>query len=121
MSRHTPTVSAGALYDPATPAASIRLDSPAWRAWLEAPPAARFTYPLHDRRAGDIAGFMTVRKEGRRRGGWYWTAYRRAGGRLRKIYLGRAAAVTHARLEAIAQALLAEAQRRKEGNPVGKR
>jgi LuxR family maltose regulon positive regulatory protein len=120
MSRSIPDVSAGRLYDPALVTA-IPLDSAAWRAWLEDPATTRFTYPLHDRRAGAIAGFMTVRKEGRRRGGWYWTAYRRAGGRLRKVYLGRAAAVTRARLEAIAQTLLAEAQQRKEGQAMRER
>ena len=115
MSRHTPTVTGGALYDPATPASRIRLDSPAWQAWLQAPTTTRFAYPLDDRRRGYIAGFMTVRKEGRRRGGAYWTVYRRVGARLCKLYLGRAEVVTHARLEAIAQALLAEAHKRKEG------
>jgi LuxR family maltose regulon positive regulatory protein len=114
MSRSTPTVSAGSLYDPAAPAPGIRLDGPAWPTWLEAPTTTRFAYPLFDPAVGYIVGFMTVRKERRRRGGAYWTAYRRAGGRLRKVYLGRAAAVTPARLEAIAQALLAEAATRKE-------
>ncbi len=121
MSRHTPTVAAGALYDPATPATRIRLDSPAWQAWLAAPTTIRFAYPLHDQWQGYIAGFMTVRKEGRRRGGACWTVYRRVGPRLRKLYLGRAEAVTHARLEAIAQVLLAEATMRKEGGPMDTR
>ena len=115
MSRHTPTVAAGTLYDPATPASHIRLDSPAWQAWLAAPTTTCFAYPLHDQRRGYIAGFMTVRKEGRRRGGAYWTVYRRVGAQLRKVYLGRAETVTHARLEAIAQGLLAEATTSKEG------
>lgn len=118
MSRHTPTVAAGALYDPTTPASRIRLDGPAWQAWLAAPTTTRFAYPLDDRQRGYIAGFMTVRKEGRRRGSAYWTVYRRVGARLRKVYLGRAETVTHARLEAIAQVLLAEATMRKEGGPM---
>jgi hypothetical protein len=118
MSRHTPTVAAGALYDPATPATRIRLDSSAWHAWLAAPTTTRFAYPLHNQQRGYIAGFMTVRKEGRRRGGTYWTVYRRVGARLRKLYLGRAETVTHARLEAIAQDLLTEATTRKEGGPM---
>ncbi len=115
MSRHTPTVAAGALYDPATPASRIRLDSPAWQVWLEAPTTTRFAYPLDDRRRGYIAGFMTVRKEGRRRGGAYGTVYRRVGAQVRKVYLGRSTAVTPDRLEAIAQDLLAEATTSKEG------
>jgi LuxR family maltose regulon positive regulatory protein len=117
MSRSIPDVSAGRLYDPAA-GAPIALDSAAWRAWLADPATTRFTYPLHDRHAGAIAGFMTVRKERRLRGGAYWTAYRRAGARLRKVYLGPSEAVTQARLEAIAQALLAEAARRKEEDAV---
>jgi len=50
---------------------------------------------------------MTVRKEPRRRGSSYWSVYRRSGGRLRKIYLGRSATVTAARLEEVARRLLA--------------
>jgi LuxR family maltose regulon positive regulatory protein len=105
MSATTPAVSAGSLWDPATPAASIPLDSPAWLAWLEAPTTRRFAYPLVDPARGYIVGFMTVRKERRRRGGAYWTAYRRAGARLRKVYLGRSGTVTQARLQAVADAL----------------
>jgi hypothetical protein len=120
MSRSIPDISAGWLFDPALPVA-IPLDSAAWRAWLEDHGATRFTYPLHDRRAGSVSGFMTVRKEGRRRGGAYWSVYRRVGGRLRKIYLGRTAAVTHARLEAIAQALLVEATATSKEGTMGRR
>jgi len=87
MSRHTPTVAAGARYNPATPASRIRLASPTWHAWLAAPTTARFAYPLHDQQCGYIAGFMIVRKESRRRGGAYWTVYRRVGVQVRKVYL----------------------------------
>lgn len=113
MSRSIPDVSARRLYDSAR-AAGIPLDSAAWQARLADPATTRFTYPLHDRRAGAVTGFMTVRKERRQRGGGYWTVYRRAGGRVRKVYLGQAEAVTAARLEAIAQGLLAEAMTRRE-------
>jgi hypothetical protein len=119
-SRSIPDVSAGWLFDPTQPAA-IALDSAAWGAWLADPATTRFTYPLHDRRAGYISGFMTVRKEGRQRGGTYWSVYRRLGGRLRKLYLGPAAAVTATRLEAIAQALLAEATARTEEGTMDER
>ncbi len=111
MSRHTPTVSHNHLFDPAQPGSAIRLDTPAWRAWLEAPTTTRFTYPLVDPAVGYVVGFMTVRKEPRQRGGAYWTAYRRAGARLRKVYLGRSAAVTQARLQASAAALHEEGGR----------
>jgi hypothetical protein len=95
----------GYLYDPATPDRSIRLDTPAWFVWLEEPTTRRFAYPLFDAAKGYIVGVMTVRKERRVRGGAYWTVYRRGPGHLHKVYLGRTSAVTHARLEAIAQLL----------------
>jgi LuxR family maltose regulon positive regulatory protein len=104
MSAKTPTVSAHWVYDPAQPAAAIRLDTPAWVAWLDAATTTRFAYPVFDPAHGYIAGFMTVRKEQRQRGGVYWVAYRRCQGCLRKVYLGRAATLTQARLEATAQA-----------------
>jgi len=81
---------------------AIRLDTVAWGEWLAAPTTRSFAYPLFDRAAGWIAGFMTVRKERRARGSSYWVAYQRSGGRLRKIYLGRSAQVTGVRLAAVA-------------------
>ncbi len=41
---------------------------------------------------------MIVRKERRVREGVYWTAYRRDKGKVRKVYLGGVAALTHAAL-----------------------
>ena len=105
MSAKTPIVSTATLYDPAAPAVLIRLDTPAWFAWLEAPTTRRFAYALFDPAVGYNVGVMTVRKEVRQRGGWYWTAYRRAGRQVRKVYLGRSAAVTHAQLQAAAERL----------------
>ncbi len=109
MSATTPTVSGHWVYDPARPGPAIRLDTPAWIAWLEEGATTRFAYPLYDPTKGYIVGVMTVRKERRTRGGAYWTAYRRCGPRLHKVYVGRAAAVTQARLEGIAHGLLAVA------------
>ncbi len=116
MSRHTPTVwvyRAGGetwaeLEQPTAQMGTIRLESAQWWAWVAASSTTGFAYPLMDRCAGWIAGFMTVRNERRQRGGTYWTVYRRQGGRLRKIYLGPAHTLTHARLEAVAMTLLAE-------------
>jgi hypothetical protein len=85
---------------------TIRLDTPGWQQWLEAPKTTSFAYPLHDRAAGWIAGVMTVRKERRARGSAYWVAYRRVDGQLRKIYLGRSPQVTGARLAAVAAQFL---------------
>ena len=65
-----------------------------------------FAYPIYDAQVGYIRGFMTVRKEQRARGSDYWVAYRRVGGRLRKIYLGRAAKLTQRQLAAIAERFL---------------
>jgi hypothetical protein len=111
MSTKTPTVAMGSLIDPAWPG-RIELDSLTWWAWLEAPTTTRFAYPLLDPAVGYVVGFMTVRKERRQRGGAYWTVYRRAGARLHKVYLGRSATVTAARLQAIADQLREEARRR---------
>ncbi len=81
---------------------TIRLDSAAWFAWLEAAVSVSFAYPILDTRAGWSVGSMTVRKERRQRGRQYWVAYRRHSGRLRKVYLGRSSQVTSARLAAVA-------------------
>lgn len=110
MSMKTPTVSvcgregpgARVLYDPERDG-SISLDTTAWWEWLEAPRTRRFAYPVYDPAAGYIEGFMTVRKERRERGGWYWSVYRRHAGRLVRVYLGRSANLTQSRLEEIAQ------------------
>ena len=105
MSAKTPRVWEQYLEDPAQPGTRIRLDTAAWLRWLDAPSTRGFSYPLFDARVGYIVGFMTVRKEPRQRGGAYWSVYRRAQGRLRKIYLGTSVAVTTARLEEIAATL----------------
>lgn len=86
--------------------ARVWLDTPPWFAWLDAATTTRFAYPLFDPAVGYIVAMMTVRKERRARGGAYWTAYRRASGCLRKVYVGGTPAVTQARLGALARALL---------------
>lgn len=95
------------LTDLPTQARAIRLDTPAWAQWLEHETSRSFAYPLFDRTAGWIAGFMTVRKEQRARGSSYWVAYRRSAGQLRKIYLGRSPQVTGLRLAVVAAQFLA--------------
>jgi hypothetical protein len=92
---------------PGLPEQEMGLDTPAWQVWLEAPSTRSFAYPIYDSQGGYIRGFMTVRKEPRARGEQYWVAYRRAGGRLRKIYLGRAAQVSQQHLAATAERFLA--------------
>ena len=105
MSAALPIVADGRLFDPQQ-STSLRLDSPAWFAWLEAPTTTRFAYPLLDRQVGYSVGRLTVRRERRRRGGHYWIAYQRHQGELCKVYLGTSATVTAARLEDVARAVL---------------
>lgn len=107
MGTTTPTVWTDRTTGVARLEDDLPLDSPAWFTWLEAPTTTSFAYPVYDAAHGWIDSFLTVRKERRQRGGAYWTAYRHVGGRLRKVYLGRSATVTEARLRALAAALLA--------------
>ena len=75
--------------------------------WLELERTRRFSYPVFDASVGYIVGFMTVRKERRERGGKYWVAYRRCGGKLRRVYLGAGSCLTREMLERQAQRFLA--------------
>jgi len=102
MGKEIPCVRQARLEVPYATGPDIRLDSPAWFAWLDAPTTTRFSYALYNRAQGYIDGFMTVRKETRQRGGAYWSVYRRREGRLRKVYVGSSAALTLNRLEEIA-------------------
>lgn len=108
MGHKPPQVRDDWLLNPGAEGRDLRLDTPAWFAWLEAPGTRSFAYGLFDPRHGWIAGFMTVRKDRRERGGWYWSVFRRQGSRMRRFYLGCAEQVTAARLAGIAQQLLAE-------------
>jgi hypothetical protein len=98
-------VQGGVVINDDTTGPLIRLDTPAWFAWLEAATTTRFSYALFNRARGYIDGFMTVRKERRQRGTAYWTVYRRQGRRLYKVYVGPSAALTQVRLEEIAAQL----------------
>ena len=84
--------------------AYCQLDSPAWFVWLETATAFRFqttqTIPLargHSRPASAIS----MRKEQRRQG-FFWYAYLRKGGQLLKRYGGRSETLTGARLDEVA-------------------
>jgi hypothetical protein len=76
--------------------ATLHVDSDAWFSWLAE--AARF-YVKHP-----IGNFF-CRKELRKRGGPYWSAYRRYRGRVYRAHVGRDEDVTSARLDAIAARL----------------
>src|SRR5688500_8664880 len=108
MSTKTPRVSGAVVYGPDLPGGGIHLDSEAWLSWLENEATSSFSYPIYDAGCGYIIGFMTVRKEARRRGGRYWSVYSRQGRRVRKIYLGQSGRVMRARLEEVACSLLRE-------------
>jgi LuxR family transcriptional regulator, maltose regulon positive regulatory protein len=70
-----PYVAQGMLQS-AADAEPIALGTPAWSAWLKQ--HAAFIYQEAPLR-------FTARRE-QRPGGWYWYAYRRAAGKLRKRY-----------------------------------
>jgi class 3 adenylate cyclase len=79
---------------------TIAVGSPAWFGWLET--AAGFTFAC-------AHGTFTARRErsSSGRGGWYWRAYQRHGGKLRRAYLGKAAELTLERLQTVAAQLAA--------------
>jgi hypothetical protein len=114
------TVTQAEVSIPDGTARAIRLESAGWWAWLEVSTTQSFAYPIYDAQAGYICGFMTVRKEQRERGGNYWVAYRRTAGVVRKIYLGRSAALTEQHLARSAERFLmmdTAVQTRKEVMP----
>ncbi len=101
MGANLPRISEQWVYGGELSSGSVRLDSTAWFAWLEAATTTRFSYGLFDPQVGYIVGWMTVRKERRQRGSAYWVAYRRVEGRVRKVYLGHSEAVTTERLHTV--------------------
>ena len=107
MSGKTPRVWGAYVEDPAQPSRWVWLDRPEWKEWLGLEETRRFCYPVFDASEGLIVGFMTLRKECRRRGGEYWVAYRRCQGKLRRAYVGAGDRLTRERLEQLAQEFLA--------------
>src|SRR5215210_2682879 len=78
----------------------IAVASPSWIAWLTDPETRSFSFQGPSCR-------YTARKEYRSRGGEYWIAYRKQGGKLHKAYLGKAEDVTLARLEDVVAVMAA--------------
>ena len=80
-------------------ATEIQVDTPAWFRWLHT--VTSFSYAL------DSPNYYspTLRKE-KRRHDWYWYAYLKSDNKLHNAYAGRTAALSAARLDHIAQALL---------------
>jgi len=99
MARRIPLVTAGVLrvLEP-TGGPRITVDSPGWAAWLRDPATRSFSFRGSN-------GTFTARKERRSGGEEYWTAYRKRGGKLRKVYLGKAEKLTLVRLEDAATVL----------------
>src|SRR5215208_5819954 len=100
MARRIPHVADGVLHDQELSGApEIAVDSPGWTEWLEDRATHSFSFE-------GPSGAFTARKE--RRSGSnkeYWSAYRKRGGKLRKVYLGKAEKLTLARLEKAATEL----------------
>jgi len=73
----------------------LMIGTPAWYSWLQT--ATRFTFTSDK-------GTFTARREqaGNKRGGWYWRAYHKHAGKLRRVYLGRSQEMTPERLSAVA-------------------
>lgn len=101
MARATPCINNGVLTYRDRVAAqerTIAVGSSLWYEWLAAESSTtfRFHHP---------SGNFTARRE-RKHDGWYWYAYRKRGGVLQKVYLGKSADLTLDRLQEIAAALV---------------
>jgi ATP/maltotriose-dependent transcriptional regulator MalT len=96
MTRRIPQVADGALHvlEPSG-GPEITVGSSSWVDWLTDPATRSFSFR-------SPRGRYTARKEHRARGGDYWVAYRKQGGKLHKTYLGRAGDLTLVRLEDVA-------------------
>lgn len=102
MAPSTPTIRDHQLtYWEEGAARTLIVGTPEWYGWLET--ATAFTFSV-------ATGGFTARREraGNGRGGWYWKAYRKHHGRLYRAYLGKAPALTAARLAMIAARLAAK-------------
>ena len=76
---------------------SIVVGSDAWYTWLADQQIQSFSFKSH-------LGTFTARRE-RKRHCWYWYAYVKREGKLRKAYLGKTEGLTLERLNAVASAL----------------
>jgi len=89
-----PTVCEGTLvYEEGGEARAVGVGEAGWYAWLAGARAFAYRGP-----GGAYAA---------REAGGYWTGYRKWGGRMRRVYLGKGAALTRARLEEAAARLAA--------------
>ncbi len=79
----------------------LRVGTSAWSAWLQTAAIFRVRSPF---------GIFTMRREqaGNQRGDWYWRAYRKRGGKLQRVYVGKAEELTLERLDAVARQLFGQ-------------
>ena len=99
MARRIPHVADGYFMRKDHPERRISRSTRPWAEWLEDRATRSFSFE-------GPSGTFTARKE--RRSGSdeeYWSAYRKRGGKLRKVYLGKAEKLTLARLEKAATEL----------------
>jgi LuxR family maltose regulon positive regulatory protein len=91
-------------------ARTIIVGGDAWFVWLHS--ATSFTFE-------SVEGTFVARREraGSGRGGWYWRAYQRRDGSLRRAYLGRGAELTLERLQAVAMNLASSGKEYTPGRP----
>lgn len=94
-----------------TDSSRMDFESKAWQSWL----AQHSSFAFSSRDGHRV----TVRKEARARGGSYWVAYRKVGGKLTHTYLGRSEDVTLARLEQGAALLSGQDSQAANDLPVG--
>ena len=84
----------------------IRLDTPAWFAWLETIPS--FCYNCNN-----PLWRLTIRRE-KRRHQTYWYGYAKTDAKLHNVYLGKTAQLTQARLEQACHQLAHKVRQEKE-------
>lgn len=102
MARTTPRVEQEVLVLPEGKKDSVPVGSQQWYSWLEDEQNGSFFFR-------DETGSFTARKERRKRGGWYWIAYRSRGGKLTKTYIGRSEDLTLERLREVTSRLFGHA------------
>ncbi|EFH83781.1 LuxR C-terminal-related transcriptional regulator [Ktedonobacter racemifer] len=107
MARTTPRVEQEVLVLPENKKTSVLVGSQQWYSWLTEEENRSFFF------VNEIGSF-TARKERRRRGGWYWIAYRSQGGKLAKTYIGRSEDLGLERLREVTSRLVS--QRRSQHN-----
>ncbi|GHO62873.1 helix-turn-helix transcriptional regulator [Ktedonobacter sp. SOSP1-52] len=99
MARTTPRVEQEILVLPEGKKSAVPVGSQQWYSWLADEQNSSFFFV-------NEAGSFTARKERRKRGRWYWIAYRSQGGKLAKTYLGRSEDLTLERLREVTSRLV---------------